>query len=172
MYKLRELRKEDILEINKWHNDSELINYLGAPFRYINLDVDYRWYDNYMQNRNTTIRCAIVEAMDEDNILGLVSLTNIDFINRSAECHLMIGDTKNRGKGIGYFGNIEILNHAFNNMNLNRIEVRVLESNTRALKGCEKVGYKREGVKVQSIYKNGKFVDIIMMAILKEEFGK
>jgi hypothetical protein len=49
MYKLRELRKEDILKINKWRNDSELINHLGAPFRYINLDVDYRWYDNYMQ---------------------------------------------------------------------------------------------------------------------------
>jgi hypothetical protein len=68
MYKLGELRKEDIPNINKWHNDSELINHLGAPFHYINLDVDYRWYDNYMQNRNTTTRCAIVEATDEDNI--------------------------------------------------------------------------------------------------------
>jgi UDP-4-amino-4,6-dideoxy-N-acetyl-beta-L-altrosamine N-acetyltransferase len=172
MCKLRELRKEDILKINKWRNDSKLINYLVAPFRYINLDVDYRWYDNYMQNQNTTIRCAIVEATDEDNILGLVSLTNINFINRSAEVHIMIGDTKNRGKGIGYFAVIEILNHAFNNMNLNRIELGVLESNTRALKLYEKVGFNHEGVKVQSIYKNGKFVDMIMMAILKEEFCK
>jgi hypothetical protein len=68
------------------------------------------------KNQNTTIRCAIVEATDEDNILSLVSLTNINFIKRSAEFHIMIGDTKNRG--------------------------------------------------------NGKFVDIIMMAILKEEFCK
>ena len=172
MYKLRELRKEDILKINKWRNDSELINHLGAPFRYINLDVDYRWYDNYMQNQNTTIRCAIVEATDEDNILGLVSLTNINFINRSAEFHIMIGDKKNRGKGIGYFATIEILNHAFNNMNLNRIELGVLESNTRALKLYEKVGFNREGVKCQSIYKNGKFVDMIMMAILKKNLLK
>jgi len=116
MYKLRELRKEDIPNINKWRNDSELINHLGAPFRYINLDVDYRWYDNYMQNQNTTIRCAIVETTDEDNISDLVSLTNINFINRSAEFHIMIEDTKNRG--------------------------------------------------------NGKFVDMIMIAILKEEFCK
>jgi UDP-4-amino-4,6-dideoxy-N-acetyl-beta-L-altrosamine N-acetyltransferase len=172
MYKLRELRKEDILKINKWRNDSELINHLEALFRYINLDVDYRWYDNYMQNQNTTIRCAIVEATDEDNILGLVSLTNINFINRSAEFHIMIGDTDNRGKGIGYFATTEILNHAFNNINLNRIELGVLESNARALKLYEKVGFKQEGVKRQSIYKNGKFVDMIMMAILKEEFCK
>ena len=48
MYKLRGLRNEDILNINNWRNDSEMINHLGAPFRYINLDVDYRWYDNYI----------------------------------------------------------------------------------------------------------------------------
>jgi len=76
------------------------------------------------------------------------------------------------GKGIGYFATTEILNHAFNNINLNRIELGVLESNARALKLYEKVGFKREGVKHQSIYKNGKFVDMIIMAILKEEFCK
>jgi len=48
MYKLRGLRKKDILKISKWRNDSELINYLRAPFYFINLDVDYRWYVHYM----------------------------------------------------------------------------------------------------------------------------
>jgi hypothetical protein len=55
---------------------------------------------------------------------------------------------------------------------LNRIELGVLESNTRALKLYEKIRFKRKGVKPQSIYKNGKFVDMIMMVILKEEFCK
>lgn len=172
MYKLRELRKEDIPKINKWRNDIELINYLGAPFRYLNLDVDYRWYDNYMKSRNETIRCAIVETEDEDNALGIVSLTNCNFINRSAEFHIMIGDTEDRGKGSGYFATTEIVNHGFNNMNLNRIELGVLESNTRAIRLYEKVGFKREGVKRQSTYKNGVFVNMIMMSILKDDFLK
>lgn len=68
----------------------------------------------------------------------------------------MIGDMENRGKDIGYFATTEILKHAFNNVNLNRIKLGVLESNTRALKLYEKIGFKREGVKRQSIYKNGK----------------
>ena len=172
MYRLRELRREDMPKINEWRNDSELIDFLGAPFRYINLDVDYRWYDNYMQNRNVTIRCAIVKAENEDDILGLVSLVNINFINQSAEFHIMIGDPTNRGKGIGFFATSEILYHAFNNMNLNRIELGVLGSNFHAIKLYEKIGFKREGVKRKSTYKNGKFVDMIMMAILKEEFTK
>lgn len=172
MYKLRELKKEDLQRINKWRNDNELINCLGAPFRYINLDVDYRWYDSYIQNRSTNIRCAIVEINNEDDILGLVSLTNIDYINRSAEFHIMIGNKDNRGKGIGYFAATEILKHAFNNVNLNRIELGVLESNLQALKLYEKIGFKREGVMRQSTYKNGEFVNMIMMGILKNEFSK
>lgn len=125
-----------------------------------------------MQNRSNTVRCAIIEALNEDDILGLVSLTNIDFVNRSAEFHIMIGDKDSRGKGIGYFATTEILRHAFNNMNLNRIELGVLESNSRAIKLYEKVGFKREGIKRQSTYKNGKFVNMIMMGILKDEFSK
>lgn len=172
MYELRELRKEDMIKINNWRNDKELINNLGAPFRYINLDVDYRWYDNYMQSRNNTIRCAIVEAESENNILGLVSLTDIDSINQNAEFHIMIGDKNNRGKGIGYFATNEMLKHAFNNMNLNRIEIGVLESNSIAIKLYESAGFKREGIKRKFVYKNGKFIDMIMMAILKDEFPK
>ena len=70
-----------------------------TPLRFINLDLDYRYHDNYMQHQNTTIRCAFVEITDKVNILSLVSLTNINFIKRSAEFHIMIGDTKNKGNG-------------------------------------------------------------------------
>lgn len=170
MYILREIQKKDIPKINKWRNSIELMDYLGAPFRYINLEVDYIWYENYMQNRKTVIRCAIVEDTNENNILGLVSLTNINFTNQTAEFHILIGDMESRGKGIGYFATKEILKHSFYNMNLNRVELGVLEYNIAALKLYEEIGFKREGLKRQAIYKNGSYVDLIIMSILKNEF--
>ena len=45
MYKLRELEREDIKRINKWRNDPYLIACLGAPYRFINEDVDSDWYE-------------------------------------------------------------------------------------------------------------------------------
>jgi len=172
MYKLRELKKEDLMEINKWRNDFELINCLGAPFRYINLDVDSRWFECYMQERKNNIRCAIVKAEEENIILGLVSLTGIDWINRTAEFHIMLGNKENRGIGIGYFATSEILRHAFKNINLRRIELGVLENNFNATRLYEKIGFKQEGIKRESTYKNGKYVSMIMMSILKDEFLK
>lgn len=167
MYKLRELERKDIKEINKWRNDPELISFLGAPFRYINEEIDMLWFDNYMKNRHIFVRLAIVG--DDDKILGLASLTNIDYINRSGIVHFMIGQKENRGKGLGSYAIKEILTHAFDNLNLHRVELSLLSTNS-VIYLYEKMGFLKEGVKKQAVYKNGKYIDVIEMAILKERF--
>lgn len=169
MYQLRELERKDLAIINKWRNDPELIASLGAPFRYINTDVDERWFEHYMGSRSNTVRCAIVKE-DEDRILGLVSLVSVDYMNQCAEFHIMIGDKENQGKGIGTYAVNEMLHHAFYNMNLYRIELTVLAENERAQKLYEKMGFVREGVKRKARYKNGKFVDMLVYSILREEY--
>lgn len=168
MLKLRELNEVDLEVINHWRNDPELISNLGAPFRYINYEVDKRWYESYMNNRGNNVRCSIVD--ETDMILGLVSLVSIDYMNQSAVFNIMIGDKNKQGKGIGSFAVKEMLNHAFNNLNLQRVELFVLEDNKRAMHLYEKSGFKLEGRKRKAKYKNGKFVDLLMYSILKEEF--
>lgn len=169
MYQLRELERKDLPTINKWRNNPHLIACLGSPFRFINLEVDENWFNTYIVTRGNAIRCAIVEA-ERDEILGLVSLVSIDHINQSAEFHIMIGDTRNQGKGIGTFALQEMLNHAFLNMNLHRIELTVLEDNIRAQRLYEKVGFMKEGMKRSSRYKNGKFVNLHLYSILREDY--
>lgn len=170
MYRLRELERKDLESINRWRNDPELIAQLGAPFRFINPEVDVRWYDEYMMNRSKTVRCSIVD--ESDTFIGLVSLTDIDYLNQSAELHIMICDVKYQGKGAGTFAVNAMLIHAFNNMNLNRIEINVLENNERAQHLYEKVGFVREGMKRKAYFKNGKFVNVFIYSILREEFSK
>ena len=170
MFQLRELCRDDIPVINTWRNDPQLISQLGAPYRYINQDVDMRWYDQYMNNRNSCVRCAIVEADKPETILGLVSLTNIDQLNQSAVLHIMIGNTEAQGKGMGTFAITRMLYHAFMNLNLHRVELKVLTSNARACHTYEKVGFVREGMLRSAVYKNGGFADMYLYSILKEEF--
>lgn len=169
MYRLRELEREDIPAINSWRSDKDLIDNLGAPFRYINKDIDYDWYTNYLSNRGNNIRCSILNEADQ--LIGLVSLTNINRLNQSAVFHIMIGQSARRSKGIGSYATNEMLNHAFFDMNLNRVELSVLASNHRAIALYEKVGFKKEGINRQAVYKNGTFADMVNMAILKDEFS-
>ncbi len=166
-YKLRELSRKDLKVINTWRNDEKLISYLGANYRYIDLEIDEAWFDNYLKNRNNTVRCAIVDS--DDMIVGLVSLTNINYVNRTAEFHIMIGESDNQNQGIGTYAVDTMLKHAFNNLNLNRIYLEVLKTNDRAIRVYEKNGFQREGVLRQAFYKNGKYEDAIIMSVLKEE---
>lgn len=167
MYRLRELERKDLERINQWRSDPELIALLTATFRYINQEVDQRWYESYMASRGSCVRCAITD--EDDRLVGLVSLMNIDSVNRSASLRIMIGEAQYRGKGAGTFAVREIVNHAFNNLNLRRIELNLLATNTRALHVYEKCGFRQEGTKRQAVYKNGNYVDLILMALLKEE---
>lgn len=170
MFKLRELKRSDIPEINLWRSDQELIGFLGAPFRYIDQEIDEKWFDSYLNNRSNTIRCAVVDDAEPNEILGMVALTNIDWVLRSGILHIMIGNSGNRNRGIGTFAVSEILKHAFNDMNLHRVELEVLVSNTRAIHLYEKIGFEREGIKKQAAFKNGNYVDVLCMAILKEKW--
>lgn len=170
MYRMRELERKDLMIINKWRNDMDLISFLGAPFRYININVDEKWFENYMAHRTVAVRCAIT-AEDNDEILGLVSLTSVDYINQSAELHIMIGEARNQGKGMGTFAVYTMLYHAFNNMNLQRVESNILNSNERSKGLFEKCGFVYEGKKRNAVFKNGKFVDMLIYSILKDEYS-
>ncbi|MBR4833504.1 MAG: GNAT family N-acetyltransferase [Thermoguttaceae bacterium] len=170
-FKLRELERVDLTTINAWRNDPGLIEWLGAPFRYINFEVDSNWYARYLSKRENQVRCAIVRSDAPLEILGLVSLVSVDHTNRSAELHIMIGDKRNRGRGLGTFAVRSILRHAFYNMNLRRVELTVLETNEAARRLYEKCGFVREGVKREAKYKNGKYVNMWQYGILKSEFA-
>lgn len=168
MYRLRELERKDLEKINSWRRDPSLIACLGAPYRYINMDVDQRWYESYMNSRGSCVRCVITD--DADQILGLISLTDINSVNRSAALHIMIGEERCRGKGAGTFAVRAMVEHAFNDLNLHRIELGVLPTNEAAQHLYEKVGFVKEGVKRQANYKNGHYSDLIMMGLLREEY--
>lgn len=167
MLELREIERKDMKIINSWRNNQNIISYLGAPFRFINQDVDEKWFDNYMLTRNSCVRCAIEK---DKKIVGLVSLTNIDSLNRSAEFHIMIGDVEYHNKGIGTFATKEILKHAFYNLNLHRVMLTVLENNIRAQRVYEKIGFVKEGFLRQVYFKNGKYENAILYSILSDEY--
>lgn len=171
MYYLRELERKDIMTINKWRNDSSLVRFLCAPYRYINNEVDENWFNSYMSNRKNAIRCAIMSDTS-DILIGMVSLIDIDYINRSAKFSIQLGDETNRGKGIGTFATMAMLKHAFENMNLYRIQLEVLASNIRAQHLYEKCGFVKEGCLRNSAYKNGKYEDMFVYSILHEEYIK
>lgn len=167
MITLREITADDLIVINKWHNDQELYQFLGGPFRYVNIETDMHWFENYMNNRQKQVRCAICDSANQ--IIGTVNLLNMDYVTRTAEYSILI-ETKHRGKGVGKRATLEILKHAFLNLNLHKVYLYVLEHNIRAIQLYETVGFKTEGKLRDAIFKLGKYENLLIMSILESEF--
>lgn len=168
MYHLREIERRDIKEINKWHNDKNLSDFLGGGYFFVGEEVDQEWFDRYLKQRSTAVRLAIVD--EEDRIVGCVYLLDINRINQCAELHIVIGNERNRGKGIGSYAVKSLVEYAFYNLNLHRVQLEVLTYNKAAIALYKKCGFIEEGIRQSVIYKNGKYVDVMMMALLRENY--
>ena len=169
MVSLRELAREDVPIVNRWRQDRDLVDGLGAPARYISEDVDQAWFEDYLRRRGTDVRCVIL-VDGEPEPVGLVSLTGIDAVHRRAEIHLLIGRRDLHGRGVGTEATRQMLGHAFGDLNLHRVFLSVLAHNASAIRVYEKSGFVREGVARESAYKRGKYEDMIQMGILAREF--
>ena len=66
----------------------------------------------------------------------------------------------------------QLLRYAFDTLGLRRVELTVFAENSRARLCYLKAGFIEEGVARQKTWKNGKFHDIVSMAVLRDEWAK
>jgi diamine N-acetyltransferase len=166
---LKELERENLPLLNQWRNNPDIMNFLGNNFIYIAPSVEEDWYASYRKNRHTQVRLAIFDAENQNHI-GLVNLTAIHPVNRSAEFSILIGDPNYWSKGVGRQATLEMLRHGFHHLNLNRIELKVLKDNVRAIGLYKKCGFQEEGCQRAAIFKNGQYQDLLCMALLREDW--
>ena len=166
---LRELSRNDVVFVNKWRHDRTVSDMLGGAFRYLDLELDEQWFEDYLKNRDNQVRCAI-SIDDRQEPVGVVYLLNIDQVNRSAEFAIMIGNTDYQGRGIGTSATQRMLEHAFLNLNLKRVYLTVLTDNQAAIKLYQKVGFIEEGTLREAVFKNGQYKNMLMMSMLRDEF--
>jgi RimJ/RimL family protein N-acetyltransferase len=93
-------------------------------------------------------------------------MDQIDYINRSIRVG---GDIHKdyRGKGYGTKMFELIVSYCFNYLNSRRLWLMVLETNEKAIQLYKKIGFKEEGRQIEAVFKNGKYIDYLMMSKLK-----
>ena len=168
MITLREISRDDLPTINKWRRDPVVSDGVGAPRRFIGLDVDLKWYEDYLSRRGSEVRCAVCLA-GSDQLVGMVSLTRIDYVHRHAEYNAVIGERGDQNRGVGTAATRAMVRHGFFDLNLHRIYVSILRHNIGSIRMCEKAGFREEGTIREGAYKNGRYHDLVLMGVLKSE---
>jgi len=106
-----------------------------------------------------------------NEMIGYFRLSNFSKINRNIYIGADI-DPKFTGLGYGFESYKKFIPFLFDNYNLHKISLEVLSTNDRAIKLYKKLGFVVDGIKRQEILKNNKWVDSIIMSLLREEYEK
>lgn len=163
-----EPRDADALLVFK--NDSEIVGLLGGFSKgYSRRDID-EWIERHRSTADEVV--WTIARRSDDGCIGHAGLYLIDYRVGSAEFALLIGDPNERGKGLGRAVTEGVVEYAFRELNLRRIELSLLETNVRAHRLYRSVGFVDEGRLRSAQYRNGAYVDVLMMGLLRDGAGR
>ena len=160
---------EDIEKYTKWMNDFEVTDYIGGSSRVVTLDGENEWLRQIAKKRDD-IHFDIV-TLDNDKLIGTISLDSFDYVARNAVLRIFIGDSEYRSHGYGMEAIKLMLEYGFRYLNLHSIRLEVLDVNERAHKCYLKCGFKDAGRDRERVFLNGKYYDMFHMDIIDNEFN-
>jgi RimJ/RimL family protein N-acetyltransferase len=164
---LRPLERADAATVMPWFNDPEVTRNLGR-FRPMNLPAQEAFIDKIREWEHDLV-LAIV-AREGDTLIGCTGLHNVNCQSRVAMLGICIGEKSEWNKGHGTEATALLCGWGFETLNLNRIWLTVNARNEGAIRCYEKVGFRREGLLRQELYREGRYWDAVFMAILREEW--
>lgn len=171
LVQLKAVNKQNIPMYVKWLNDFDVRRYLAVDAAYpMTLAEEEGWFEASAKQENQ--KPFAIHELENDQLIGNVGLHNINGKNQSAIIGIFIGNKDYWGKGYGTEAMRLCLYIAFQELNLNRVELGVFDFNTRGIKSYKKLGFVEEGRKRKAIYRDGEFHDEIVMSILREEYLK
>lgn len=174
--RFRHAERSDIPTFVNWVNDPEVRQGI-LPYLPMSLAEEENWYENMIKRPvNERILCIEVRQpagegeAESWKFIGSCDFNNIEWRVRSAELGIMIGDKSAWNQGYGTEAVRLLLKVGFETLNLNRIYLHVFENNPRAIRAYEKAGFTHEGRDRQGEYQDGRYIDVLVMSILQEEW--
>jgi len=165
---LREPREDDLQFWYGWLNNPEVTKYQNKG-RFPNTIDKQREYMIKMEESDTDVLFAIQYKVTGMHI-GCVGLHNIDWINRSANLGIMIGNKNYWKKGIGKIVWNMITEYGLFTLGLHKIYADCFVENKATIKVAEASGFRIEGTVRDKYYKDGKWHDAFILSVLKDEF--
>ena len=166
--RLREYRSDDIEIAQKFINDVEIKQMLhpGIPYLYTYKD-EQKWFETISATND--VYSFAIETLEGEEYIGGCGVNNVDWKNSVVEVGIFIGKKNLLGKGYGTDAMKVLVRFIFEQMNINKIKLKVFSFNERAIRSYEKCGFKKEGILRQEIFRNGKYHDDVVMGMLRDE---
>jgi ribosomal-protein-alanine N-acetyltransferase len=164
---LREILQEDIHCIFKGFSNPMVIKHFGVSFLTLEATREQMdWYANMI--KNDTGRCWAICSQDNQIFYGVCTLNFWKKEHRKAETGYWIFP-EYWGNGFVPEALGKIFEYGFNEMNLHRIAAEVEDDNPASIAVLKKMGFSYEGTLKECEIKEGRFINLEIYALLKNE---
>ena len=164
---LRAIEKEDLVFLKDMLNDEKIERMTIGDHFPISTFQQEQWYINHICRPD--FHKYIIEVSG-DGAVGLISLEDIDWRNRSFQVPLKLVKEKINITAVGIDAHLAMLRYAFDELQMYRAWGTTLEYNKASLNMQRLCGYTIEGRRRSAVYKNGKYHDLILTGLLREEY--
>lgn len=110
-----------------------------------------------------------VETSAENRFIGTIAVYLIHWHHRHAHVGISL-DPEYHNQGCGTDAMQILLRFIFDEMNLHKVKLSVFDFNPRAVRVYEKCGFRLEGRLREEVYRFGRYHDVLMMGLLREEY--
>ena len=112
-----------------------------------------------------------IKIKESGKHIGNIKIDPLNTRHGYGEYAIMMGDRTEWGKGYAKEASKLVINYCFNDLNLRKITLGVVEDNQSAVGLYEKLGFGVEGIyKYHGIY-DGKFCHVLRMALFNKQFS-
>lgn len=164
---------EDIAVGSDWYNwfNNELTTKTMQKHYFPNTaNQQLQFFKNNIENNINKLQLGIVHKVD-NKLIGMISLNNIDYLNRNCEIAGMLGKSEYRNINFYVEASRLIIIHAFDTLNMHRVYGGTISKEIKELH-CRMLGFTLEGTQRESIFKDGKYHDTYLIGQSHKEYIK
>lgn len=132
-------------------------------------EISSQEHEMWLKSLHGNSRQSVFVAMHNGKAAGVVSLNAINATQKTADWAFYL-DVALQGKGLGSLVEFWMLNYAFSEAGLEKLNCEVLETNPGVVKMHQKFGFSVEGVRRKNVLKDGTRIDVVLLGITKEEW--
>ena len=167
---LRAITREDLPRLTEFRNSLEVeLAGGGDPPSPTPLERLQKEYEQAVVEKRRDRTDFAIEADGE--CIGTCGFFNIDEAARHAELGITIGVKEYWGRGYGREAVALMLDYAFRLRNLRRVWLEVHAANERAIRAYRACGFAEEGRMREHVWLDGRYVDNVIMGVLRDERG-
>lgn len=160
---LRPVEEGDYPLIHAWMNHPEVWRYMDYELPVSLADVR----DDVERSRKEGQPFVITV---KDRPIGRIGLNQFRRRDRICALYMFIGEPAFWGQGYALDAVMTLLAYAFDRFDLNQVELWTLADNNRALAMYAKCGFVEEARLRERSFKQGRWVDHVVMSVRREEF--